>query len=87
MIGTLDNLLRPYLSRVGHLQLPTFVVLVSMFGGIELMGGWGVVVGPLVVRLAKEALDILESSRAPENRAETAPLREPTQNVHGESAK
>lgn len=62
LIGTLDNILRPLLSRRGHLQLPSFVVLLSMFGGIELMGGWGVVMGPLIVRLAKETLEIRESS-------------------------
>jgi len=62
LIGTLDNLLRPYLARRGHLQLPTFVVLLAMFGGIELMGGWGVLIGPLLVRLAKEMLEIRESA-------------------------
>jgi len=63
VIGTLDNILRPYLSRRGHLQIPSFVVLLSMFGGIELMGAWGVIMGPLIVRLAKEMLEIRESSR------------------------
>jgi predicted PurR-regulated permease PerM len=58
LIGTLDNLLRPYLSRRGHLRLPTFVVLLAMFGGIELMGAWGVILGPLIVRLAREMFDI-----------------------------
>lgn len=62
LIGTLDNILRPYLSRRGHLQLPTFVVLLAMFGGIELMGGWGLIMGPLIIRLAKEMLEIRESS-------------------------
>ena len=56
VIGTVDNLARPYLAKRGKLQLPTYVVLISMFGGIELMGGWGLIMGPLVVRLAKEAI-------------------------------
>lgn len=58
VIGTVDNLARPYLTRRGHLALPTYVVLIAMFGGVELIGGWGLVVGPLVVRLAKEAIAI-----------------------------
>ncbi|HEX5063303.1 MAG TPA: AI-2E family transporter [Kofleriaceae bacterium] len=58
VIGTIDNLARPWLARRGKLQLPTFVVLVSMFGAVELFGGWGVVFGPLLVRLAKEALEL-----------------------------
>ncbi len=59
VIGTVDNLVRPYLARRGRLQLPTYVVLVAMFGGIAVIGPWGVAVGPLVVRLAKEALMIV----------------------------
>ncbi len=62
LIGTLDNILRPYLSRRGHLQLPAFVVLLAMFGGVELMGGWGVIMGPLIVRLAREMLEIRQQA-------------------------
>src|SRR6185436_10017871 len=56
LIGTVDNVARPYLARRGQLQLPTWVVLFAMFGGIELIGGWGLLLGPLALRLAKEAL-------------------------------
>jgi len=65
VIGTVDNLARPYLAKRGKLQLPTYVVLISMFGGIELMGGWGLIMGPLVVRLAKEAVLIRSEAVAP----------------------
>jgi predicted PurR-regulated permease PerM len=58
VIGSIDNLARPWLTRYGHLQLPGFLVLVSMFGGVELFGGWGIIYGPLIVRLAKEALEV-----------------------------
>ncbi|MGE0868005.1 MAG: AI-2E family transporter [Kofleriaceae bacterium] len=58
VISTIDNLVRPWLARRGQLQLPTYVVLVAMFGAIELIGAWGLLLGPLVVRLAKEALVI-----------------------------
>ena len=63
LIGTIDNVARPYLARRGKLQLPTWLVLVSMFGGIELIGGWGLLLGPLVLRLAKEALLIRSDAR------------------------
>jgi predicted PurR-regulated permease PerM len=56
VIGTVDNVARPWLARRGQLQLPTWVVLMGMFGGIELVGGWGLLLGPLALRLAKEAL-------------------------------
>jgi len=58
LIGTADNIARPWLARRGKLELPTYVVLVAMFGGVELLGGWGLVLGPLIVRLAKEAIVI-----------------------------
>ncbi len=58
VIGSVDNLARPFLARRGHLALPSYVLLIAMFGGVELIGGWGLVLGPLVVRLAKEAIAI-----------------------------
>ena len=63
LIGTVDNLVRPYLARRGSLQLPTIVVLVAMFGGIVVMGPWGLFLAPLVVRLAKEAIAIAREQR------------------------
>jgi len=58
VIGSVDNLARPFLARRGQLALPSYVLLIAMFGGVELIGGWGLVLGPLVVRLAKEAVAI-----------------------------
>jgi predicted PurR-regulated permease PerM len=58
VIGSIDNFARPWLARRGKLQLPTFVVLVSMFGAVEVFGAWGILFGPLIVRLAKEALEL-----------------------------
>ena len=65
VISTIDNLARPWLAHRGQLKLPTWVVLVSMFGGVELVGGWGLILGPLLVRLAKEALVISREARDP----------------------
>ncbi len=56
--SVVDNLVRPWLSRYGALQLPTFVTFVAMLGGIVVFGGFGLLLGPLFVRLAAEALDI-----------------------------
>lgn len=58
VVGTIDNLLRPVLSRWGRLHMHAFVVLVSMLGGLAVIGGWGLLLGPLVVRLTLEALNI-----------------------------
>jgi predicted PurR-regulated permease PerM len=58
VIGTVDNVLRPVLARWGRLHMHTFLVLVSMLGGLALIGGWGLMLGPLVVRLTIEGLRI-----------------------------
>jgi predicted PurR-regulated permease PerM len=64
VIGTVDNVARPFLAKRGKLQLPTYLVLISMFGGIALIGAWGLLIGPLVVRLAKEAVLIRSEAMA-----------------------
>jgi predicted PurR-regulated permease PerM len=56
VIGTVDNILRPVFSRFGKLELSTFVMLTSIFGGLAFFGAWGFILGPLFARLAKEAL-------------------------------
>jgi predicted PurR-regulated permease PerM len=58
LVGTIDNLMRPWLSKRAHVGLSTTVVLISIFGGMVVFGPWGLLLGPLVVRLAKEALEI-----------------------------
>jgi predicted PurR-regulated permease PerM len=58
VVSVIDNLLRPVLARFGDLQLHGFVLLVAIFGGIALAGGWGLLLGPLLVRLGIEALAI-----------------------------
>jgi predicted PurR-regulated permease PerM len=72
VVGTVDNIARPYLARKGQLQLPTWLVLIGMFGGIELAGGWGLLLGPLALRLAKEAL-VLRAATSGEPVATTQP--------------
>jgi len=56
VIGTIDNVFRPLLSRRARLALPGFMVFLSMLGGILLIGTWGFIAGPLAVRLAKEMM-------------------------------
>lgn len=63
VIGTIDNFVRPYLARKGHLQMPTFIVALAMFSGLASMGARGVIIGPLILRLAKEALAIWREQR------------------------
>jgi predicted PurR-regulated permease PerM len=63
VIGTVDNVLRPVFARFGKLDLSTFVLLTSIFGGLAFFGAWGLVLGPIFARLAKEALIIARTER------------------------
>jgi len=63
-IGTVDNLARPWLTRWAELKLPGYLIMVSMFGGISLVGAQGLLLGPLVLRLAKEALVLAREDQA-----------------------
>jgi predicted PurR-regulated permease PerM len=57
-ISVADNFIRPFLSRFAKLDLQGFVLFVAMLGGITIFGTWGLLLGPLCVRLAVEALRI-----------------------------
>ena len=63
-IGLIDNVMRPVFSRFGRLELSNFVLLTSMFGGLAAFGPWGLFLGPLFARLAKEALEIVREQRS-----------------------
>jgi predicted PurR-regulated permease PerM len=63
VIAVIDNLLRPVFARLGALHLPMFLLFLSAFGGLVTFGPWGALVGPLVVRLAIEALRLVEEER------------------------
>jgi len=55
-IGSVDNVLRPLFSKIASLQMSTLLLLLTIFGGLELLGAWGALLGPLIVRLATEAI-------------------------------
>ncbi len=70
VIGTVDNVMRPVFARYGKLDLSTFVLLTSIFGGLAIFGAWGLILGPLFARLAKEALIMARIDRLHDKRAE-----------------
>jgi predicted PurR-regulated permease PerM len=63
IVAPADNVLRPLLARRGHLQLHPWLVLFSMLGGIVTLGGWGIMLGPLVFRLAFEFSALARETR------------------------
>jgi predicted PurR-regulated permease PerM len=58
LVAPIDHFVRPYLARRGRLQLPPLLVFISMFGGVVLVGGFGLMLGPLVFRMTAELLAI-----------------------------
>lgn len=58
VVSSIDNVLRPLLTRTGHLALHSFVVLIAMLGGLSLLGPAGLFLGPLFARLAVEMVRI-----------------------------
>lgn len=66
VVGISDSLIRPYL--VGDSEsTPVILTFIALFGGIELMGLIGLIVGPIVMSLAIAALRIYagEAGRTP----------------------
>jgi predicted PurR-regulated permease PerM len=59
IVGTVDNIVRPLLTRRG-LQLHPLWVFIAVFGGMLAFGFVGLFVGPLVVALMITVLDVYE---------------------------
>jgi predicted PurR-regulated permease PerM len=66
VISLMDNVLRPIFSRYGKLDLSVFILFLSVFGGLAAWGVFGAILGPLVVRLAIEALSLVREEREAE---------------------
>jgi predicted PurR-regulated permease PerM len=64
VVGTVDNVLRPWLSRRASLGLTSVTALVAILGGVAAFGAWGILFGPLAVRLALEGLEIARARGA-----------------------
>jgi predicted PurR-regulated permease PerM len=71
VVGTVDNLLRPIL--VGkRLKLHTVLAFISTVGGLILFGAAGLVLGPVVLTVTAELLEIWRHRNAVEAKADAA---------------
>jgi predicted PurR-regulated permease PerM len=61
-----DNVLRPVLSRYGKLNMHGLLLFAAMLGGIAIFGASGLLLGPLLVRLAIECLKMLREAKPTE---------------------
>lgn len=58
IVGITDNVLRPYLAKLGEVPLPTLAVFLSIFAGIVAFGPEGLLLGPLLYALAKASVEL-----------------------------
>lgn len=69
IVGAVDNFVRPWLIS-GRAEMSGLLIFISVLGGIGVFGLLGVVLGPLVVALAANILD-LYGPRAPASKLGT----------------
>lgn len=57
LIGTVDNILNPYIISKDT-EIPSLFVLFSILGGVALLGAIGIIIGPLVLSLLYSLVSI-----------------------------
>ncbi|MCI0489829.1 MAG: AI-2E family transporter [Blastocatellia bacterium] len=63
VVGTIDNILRPYLMS-GRVQMHTLLIFFAVFGGVQAFGILGLFVGPVILAITMTLLGMLrEESR------------------------
>lgn len=62
LVGTVDNLVRPLLVK-GRSEIPTVLIFLGVFGGLQWMGVIGILVGPVMVAMVMALLHIYGEER------------------------
>ncbi len=62
VVGLVDNVLRPLLAKYGNLRMHGLLLFMAMLGGMAVFGAGGLLLGPLLVRIAIECLRMLRES-------------------------
>ncbi|HKY38106.1 MAG TPA: AI-2E family transporter [Polyangiaceae bacterium] len=62
VVSLVDNVMRPLLARYGQLHLHGLVIFITMLGGMVVFGPGGLLLGPLLARLAVEVLSMLRET-------------------------
>lgn len=76
LVSTADNIVRPIIMK-GHAEMHPLLALVSVFGAVNLLGGTGIFLGPIIAAVFVSFLKILSL----EIRRENMGLVSPTTNV------
>jgi predicted PurR-regulated permease PerM len=62
VVSLVDNALRPLLAQYGHLRMHGLLLFMAMLGGVAIFGAGGLLLGPLLVRIAIEGLTMLREA-------------------------
>jgi predicted PurR-regulated permease PerM len=79
IVGSIDNVVRPWLIS-GRAEMSALVVFISVVGGVAVFGLLGVVLGPIVVAMAADMLNLYAPSGSG-RRVRTKPGGTPTSAV------
>ncbi|MFA6177567.1 MAG: AI-2E family transporter [Candidatus Paceibacterota bacterium] len=60
VVGTIDNFLAPYIIGK-RINIPPFLILFSVLGGIALLGPVGILIGPLAISLLYVLIEIYQN--------------------------
>ncbi|MFA5129575.1 MAG: AI-2E family transporter [Patescibacteria group bacterium] len=59
IVGTIDNVLRPMIVAMGKdVRIPSFLILLSVLGGLSLFGPLGFIIGPTVLSFLLALIDV-----------------------------
>ncbi|HVG19874.1 MAG TPA: AI-2E family transporter, partial [Blastocatellia bacterium] len=58
IVGTVDNILRPYLIS-GRVQMHTLLIFFAVFGGVTVFGFLGLFIGPVILAVTITLLGLL----------------------------
>jgi predicted PurR-regulated permease PerM len=58
IVGSIDNVLRPYLIS-GRVQMHTLLIFFAVFGGVNVFGFLGLIIGPVILAVTMTLLSLL----------------------------
>jgi predicted PurR-regulated permease PerM len=58
VVGTVDNVIRPLLIK-GRVEMHTLLVFFAVFGGVNVFGFLGLIIGPVIVAITMTLLGLL----------------------------
>ena len=76
VVGTIDNILRPYLIS-GRVQMHTLLIFFAVFGGVNVFGFLGLIIGPVILAVTTTLLGLLRDEARGWNAYRTEEIANP----------